>query len=87
MVRGKNHVPIRTCISCKATRNKKELIRLILNTQGRVIIDEKGRGQGRGAYVCHNKSCLSALEKRGLLSRAFRKNVVMAKNDYPSLQP
>ena len=80
MVRGKNHVPIRTCISCKATRNKKELIRLILNAQGQVIIDDMGNGQGRGAYVCPGKSCLSALEKRGLLSRAFRKNVVMAGN-------
>ncbi|OPX36934.1 MAG: hypothetical protein B1H11_06660 [Desulfobacteraceae bacterium 4484_190.1] len=80
MGRGKGHVPIRTCISCKARRNKKELIRLVLNAQGQVIIDDRGNGQGRGVYVCRGKSCLSALEKRNLLSRAFRKNAVMAVN-------
>ena len=73
-------MPIRTCISCKARRNKKELIRLALNAQGQVIIDDRGNGQGRGVYVCQGKSCLSALEKRNLLSRAFRKNAVMAVN-------
>jgi hypothetical protein len=75
MVRGKEHIPIRTCISCGVKRNKNELIRLILDTKGVVRRDDFGKRHGsRGAYVCPNKFCWENLRKGKRLNRAFKKN-------------
>ena len=71
--RNKGHIPIRTCISCGAKRNKNELIRLVLDAQGLVVQDGYGKGQGRGAYVCPRKSCWENLERGSRLMKAFRK--------------
>ena len=73
MGKDKGHIPIRTCVSCRAKRNKKELIRLVLDAQGVVIRDDSGKGEGRGAYVCMSKSCWDSLRKGRLLNRAFKK--------------
>jgi predicted RNA-binding protein YlxR (DUF448 family) len=73
MGKDKRHIPIRTCVSCGAKRNKKELIRLVLDAQGVVIRDDSGKNEGRGAYVCKSKSCWEKLRKGNLLNRAFRK--------------
>ena len=75
MSRNRGHIPIRTCICCGARRNKQELIRLVLDTNGVVVRDIRGNGQGRGAYVCGNESCLSVLETGRGLGRAFRRKV------------
>ena len=72
MREGKGHIPIRTCISCGAKRSKEDFIRLILDEEGRLIRDDQGKGQGRGAYVCNNKSCKEQLKKENRLNRAFR---------------
>jgi len=72
MSRGKRHIPLRTCIGCHAKRDKKTLIRLTMNTDGTVVRDAFGKGGGRGAYVCHNASCMAALKMNHRLKRAFR---------------
>ena len=75
MVRSKDHIPVRTCISCGEKRNKNELIRLVLDANGVVRRDDSGKRHGsRGAYVCPNRSCWENLKKGKRLNRAFRKN-------------
>lgn len=86
----KKHIPIRTCISCGTKRDKKELIRLVLDTQGSVVRDDNLKRNGRGAYVCPQKSCWEDLEKDKRLMKAFRKSIpiaigegyIVAKNEY-----
>ncbi len=73
MGRSKGHIPVRTCISCGAKRGKKELVRLIMDARGLIVRDDRGKGRGRGAYVCRNNLCLEKLEKENRLKRAFRK--------------
>jgi len=72
MRRGRGHIPIRTCISCNTKRDKKDLVRLILNVDGMVIRDTGGKGAGRGAYVCEDEFCLGILKTSQRLRRAFR---------------
>ncbi|MBW1779842.1 MAG: YlxR family protein [Deltaproteobacteria bacterium] len=72
MSRGKGHIPIRTCICCGAKREKKDLLRLVLDSQGMAVGDSDGKGEGRGAYVCAEQSCLTALKTSKRLSRAFK---------------
>lgn len=61
----------RTCIGCGAKRPKTALRRLCLSSEGRALLDEKGTGTGRGAYLC-GAACLTAAVRRRALERAFR---------------
>lgn len=72
MGKGKDHNPIRTCISCGAKRSKGEFIRLALNPENQLVRDDRGRWQGRGAYVCKSTSCREKLSKNRRLERNFR---------------
>ena len=78
MSRNRGHIPIRTCICCGAKRNKQELIRLVLDTNGAVVRANHENEQGRGAYVCGNEDCLSVLKTGKGLGRAFKRNVTIS---------
>jgi len=73
MSRNRGHIPIRTCICCGAKRDKRELIRLVLDPDGLVVEDRLGKG--RGAYICGDEKCLSVLKTGRGLGRAFRRKV------------
>lgn len=56
------HVPIRTCIACRQTDGKRQLVRVVrvaaTAAAGPVVkIDPTGKLAGRGAYICRNRSC------------------------------
>ena len=74
MKKAKGYAPRRTCISCGTKKNKSEMIRLVLDTDGVVIRDADGKGQGRGAYVCPNNACWQGMPTGSKLGRPFRKN-------------
>ena len=44
----------RMCIGCCEKKEKKELIRIVLNKEGQINIDKTGKLEGRGAYICDN---------------------------------
>ena len=50
--------PQRTCLGCKESKNKKELIRIVKQNDGKIFIDKTGKANGRGAYICNNIECL-----------------------------
>ena len=66
------HLPQRTCIACKNTRTKKELIRLVLTGENLVEIDLSGKKNGRGAYLCQSYSCWEQGLKRNRLDYALK---------------
>ncbi|MFP3870242.1 MAG: YlxR family protein [Syntrophobacteria bacterium] len=74
---AEQHVPQRTCIVCGSKRAKKELVRLVLDVQGRVCFDWRQRSRGRGAYVCRRPDCLVRVRRRRL-QKAFRKSLAEA---------
>ena len=78
MAKGKGRIPRRTCIVCGRVAAKSDLVRLILDEEGRVIRDELGTGKGRGAYVCKSSSCLEKGIDRGRSQRAFRGRKVVS---------
>jgi predicted RNA-binding protein YlxR (DUF448 family) len=73
MSRNKGHEPVRTCISCGSKHRKKELIRLILDEDNRVFIDESMSSPGRGAYLCKDKACLQRVKGRKINHRRLLK--------------
>lgn len=71
-------VPTRTCVACRTSRPKRELVRIVRTPDGRVTVDETGRLAGRGAYVCRSAGCLTIANTRGALSRALETPVPTA---------
>ncbi|NLD38339.1 MAG: YlxR family protein [Desulfatiglans sp.] len=67
MNRCVSHVPIRTCVSCRSKKGKMELIRLVINKDNSVVIDNLKRQNGRGIYICNDAACMERFfKKRGL---------------------
>ncbi len=69
----KKHIPERTCIACRVVRSKWELVRVVRLTTGEVVVDESGKRNGRGAYLCRNRACWEHALKHGMIGRTLRK--------------
>ena len=65
------HIPLRTCISCRDTKSKRELLRVVRTPDGHVQIDATGKKSGRGAYLCAKRSCWENAVKRHRLEQEF----------------
>ncbi|MCR5690656.1 MAG: YlxR family protein [Eubacterium sp.] len=76
MKTGKKKVE-RICIGCGETREKADLIRLVKNKEGEIFLDPTGKMNGRGAYICREKSCFEKMKKSRGLNRTFKINVPM----------
>jgi predicted RNA-binding protein YlxR (DUF448 family) len=48
------------------------LVRVVRTPEGAVMLDEKGKRNGRGAYLCRQRSCLKAALKQQQLERALK---------------
>jgi predicted RNA-binding protein YlxR (DUF448 family) len=46
-------------------------LRVIRAPDGDIAYDPTGKANGRGAYVCHEESCITGAMGRGGLSRAL----------------
>lgn len=63
----KRRVPLRRCVGCNDRKDKRELIRIVRSSEGEIHVDETGKQQGRGAYICPDENCLKqARKKKGL---------------------
>jgi predicted RNA-binding protein YlxR (DUF448 family) len=51
------------------------LIRIVRSPAGVVVVDERGKLPGRGAYLCANKECLEKARKTKALSRALKMEI------------
>ncbi len=71
-------VPNRTCVACRTSRTKRELVRIVRTPSGHVVVDETGKLDGRGAYVCRTAACLTIANTKGALSRALKSQVPAA---------
>jgi len=67
-------VPLRKCIACGENKSKKELIRIVKNTDNEVIIDIKGKANGRGTYICPNLTCFEIAHKSKKIDKALEIN-------------
>ena len=60
-------IPERTCIGCNEKKQKKELIR--------IVKDKEGKSNGRGAYICKNIECLEKAIKSKKLERSLKTKI------------
>ena len=68
-------IPTRKCVGCQEMKSKKEMIRVIKTPENEFLLDATGKKNGRGAYVCPNKECLSKAIKNKGLERSFKQGI------------
>ena len=56
-------MPERQCLGCNEHKPKKEMLRVVRTPEGEIVLDFTGKRSGRGAYICHNVSCLKKARK------------------------
>ena len=61
----------RMCVGCREMKEKKSLIRIVRDPEGKVEIDLTGKKSGRGAYLCNCPECLKKAIQTHALSRAL----------------
>jgi predicted RNA-binding protein YlxR (DUF448 family) len=64
--------PQRTCVACRSTSGKRELLRVVRTPEGGVVADPTGKRAGRGAYLCNRLECWQIALKKGRLDSALR---------------
>ena len=65
-------LPQRTCIGCNEKKDKKELIRIVVNKENEVKVDKTGKQDGRGTYICNDIKCLEKAVKAKKIQRALK---------------
>lgn len=71
----KKHVPMRTCVGCRSTKPKRDLVRVVRDPDGKVGIDLTGKRSGRGVYICADEECLQKAIKGRQLERALETKI------------
>lgn len=62
-------VPLRRCVGCNEQKTKKEFVRVVRTPEGKIVLDETGKQNGRGVYLCPKKACLLKAKKAKRLER------------------
>jgi predicted RNA-binding protein YlxR (DUF448 family) len=75
----------RKCVGCGEFAGKKELLRVVKNQEGGILIDPTGKMNGRGAYLHKSAECSAAAKKKHALERALKCDGKSAEAIYNSL--
>jgi uncharacterized protein len=59
------------CVACRENVEKKLLVRIVKVSENELKVDETGKMNGRGAYICPEIACLEKAKKINSLGRAL----------------
>jgi uncharacterized protein len=62
-------IPLRICVVTKEKLPKKDLIRVVRTKEGQILVDEKGKTNGRGAYLKKDLNVFEEAFKKKILDR------------------
>ena len=62
-------IPMRSCVITKEKLPKNELLRIVRDPNGMVVVDTTGKINGRGAYIKKDKEVLDKAKKSKILER------------------
>lgn len=71
----KKRVPQRTCVACQQIKAKKDLLRVVRTPGGEIEIDDTGKKDGRGAYLCPTRECMDKALKGNKLEYTLRTSI------------
>lgn len=65
-------MPERTCVACRGEGERDDLVRLVVDPEGRLVVDYRARLPGRGAWVHPRRDCVTVAAKEpGRVARAL----------------
>jgi len=64
--------PQRTCVACRQTKDKNQLVRYVVAPDGAVLVDYRQHLPGRGAYTCFATQCVLDAVKKNCFKRCFK---------------
>ena len=65
-------IPQRQCVGCGEFKDKKSMIRVIKTNEDEIFLDDTGKKNGRGAYICKTMQCLEKAVKNKGLERSLK---------------
>ncbi|WP_243342486.1 YlxR family protein [Anaerococcus sp. AGMB09787] len=68
-------IPQRKCVVCGELKDKNDLLRIVKNKEEGILIDETGKKNGRGAYLCKDQACIESAIKTNKLNRVFKEKI------------
>ena len=66
---------LRTCVQSKEVCEKKDLFRIVRTPERNVVVDLKGKANGRGAYLKKDKEVILKAKKSKALDRKLEVEV------------
>lgn len=66
---GIKKIPMRQCLALNESFPKNELFRIVRTPGGEVLVDLKGKVNGRGAYLSKSKKAIDLAKKKKLLDK------------------
>lgn len=63
--------PVRTCVGCRQRAASDDLVRVVRVDDG-LVVDQRGRRPGRGAWLHRDPDCLARALDRRAFPRALR---------------
>lgn len=64
-------IPLRKCVVTQERLPKKDLLRVVRNNEGEVMVDLSSKANGRGAYIKKDLNVLELAMKNKSLERAL----------------
>jgi len=77
-------IPLRQCVVTRERLPKSELIRVVKDNTGNVMVDLTGKANGKGAYITRNIEVLNKAINSKILDRALE--VTIPDNIYEELK-
>ena len=68
-------IPMRTCVVTNERFPKGELLRIVRTPEGNVIVDPKGKANGRGAYLKKDKDIVLKAKQTKVLDKKLEVSV------------
>ena len=68
-------IPLRQCIGCREMKPKRDLLRILRTPEGELLLDDTGKKNGRGAYLCRDIQCFAKARKSKALERSFQMGI------------
>jgi len=64
-------VPMRRCVGCMQSKEKPELIRVVVCSD-KAVVDPSGKMNGRGVYLCRDEACFDKAIKKKAIGRGLQ---------------
>ncbi len=68
----KRKVVLRQCVGCGDMKSKRDMVRVIKTSEGEIFMDDTGKKNGRGAYICKSQECFEKAKKNKGLERSLK---------------